>query len=361
MKSQHSKKPAKTAAMAIQPSLDQLKQQCPLPALMEHLGLGKYAKPSSKSPFRADNNASWGIFESDNGWRFKDHGTGESGDEITFLANHLRLDQRESFPVLLGLYQAAAKKMGTQPVNPQPGTPAAELSAEPTVLPDKTGFSPGTDEQHRQLAELRGFSVEAVSRAVERGVVVFGEWHQHQCYGVCDSSGRLFEVRRLDGQNFPAVGELQSRKSHTVKHSQKSWPVGLPEAEQAANLLLVEGLPDFIAAHEVIVASQLEAQWAPVAMLSAGVQISADALPRFTGKQVLICFHNDPEHQGAQAALNWHRQLQAANAAKVSLLDTRKLAGLAEGGIKDLNDYVRLAKAGTYSQLPPVSTILGNF
>ena len=346
-----------------QPSVHQLKQLCPLPDLMKHLGLGKHAKASSKSPFRADNNASWGIFNSDNGWRFKDQATGDSGDEITFLASYLRLDQRENFPSLLGVYRAVAQKVAgdntgkTQPATSQP----IESTDEPRFLPDRTGFGPGTDEQHRQLAELRGFSIEAVGWAVERGVVVFGEWHGQQCYGVCDSSGRLFELRRLDGVNFPAVGGLQERKSHTVKHSQKSWPVGLPEAESAANLLMVEGLPDFIAAHEVIVASKLEDQWAPVAMLSAGVQISFDALPGFNGKQVLICFHNDAEHQGGQAAVKWCKQLKTANTAKVSLLDTRKLAELADGGIKDLNDYLRLAKAGTYTQLPPVSSLLSNF
>ena len=206
-------------------------------------------------------------------------------------------------------------------------------------LPDRTGFGPGTEEQRRQLARLMGVGVEAVDWAVERGVLVFGDWHGLQCYGVCDSSGRLFEIRRLNGLNFPAVGELQSRRSHTVKHSQKGWPVGLPEAKRAVNVLLVEGLPDFIAAHEVIVASQLEDQWAPVAILSAGVSISPDALPGFNGKQVLICFHNDADHQGGQAALNWHRQLQAANCAQISLLDARTLAELAEGGTKDLNDH----------------------
>lgn len=345
-----------------QPTLHQLKQLCPLPALMEHLGLGKHARSSSKSPFRADHNASWGIFESDNGWRFKDHGTGESGDEITFLANHLRLDQRENFPLLLGVYWATAQKVSRSSTPEAPSGPSQPLNGaeEPMFLPDRTGFGPGTEEQRRQLAELRGFSIEAVDWAVERGVLVFGEWHGHHCFGVCDSSGRLFELRRLDGVDFPAVGDLQARKSHTVKHSQKSWPVGLPEAEAAANLLLVEGLPDFIAAHEVIVASQLEDRWAPVAMLSAGVAISKDALAAFHGKQVVICFHNDAEHQGLKGALKWRGQLEVAKCAKVSLLDTRKLADLAEGGLKDLNDYLVAVKSGQHPQLPPVSTLLSN-
>lgn len=280
------------------PSLDQLKQFCPLPALMEHLGLGKHARASSKSSFRAN------------------------------------------FSSLLGACRAVAQKVaGHRTPNTHRATaPSIGIAEEPMFLPDRTGFGPGTVDQHRQLARLMGVRVEAVDWAVERGVVVFGEWHGQQCYGVCDCSGRLFELRRLNGLNFPAVGELQSRASHTVKHSQQNWPVGLPETRQAANLVLVEGLADFIAAHELIVANQLEDQWAPVAMLSAGVSISGDALPGFTGKQVLICVHNDAADQGGQAALNWHRQLRAAKCAQVSLLDSRKLAEVAGGRVKNLNE-----------------------
>lgn len=200
-------------------------------------------------------------------------------------------------------------------------------------LPDQTGFSHGTADQHLQLARMMGVSVEAVNWAVERGVLVFGEWHGLQCYGAFDASGRLLELRRLNGLHFPAFGELQERKSHTLKHSLKNWPVGLPEAGQAACVLLVEGLPDFIAAHELILAGQLVQQWAPVAMLSVGYPISPDALPCFNGKGVLICPHNDPGHQGDGAATAWLQQLQTANCAQISLLAPCKLAEVSVGSI----------------------------
>jgi hypothetical protein len=269
------------------------------------------------------------------------YAAGERSHGTTFLANHLKLDQRENLASLLEVCRAVAQKVSGHGT-PKPHPTAAHImgsAEEPMFLPERVGFGLGTEEQHQQLARLIGVSVEAVNWAVGRGVLVFGDWHGQQCYGVCDSSGRLFELRRLNGLNFPAVGDLQARKSHRVKHSQANWPVGLPEAKRAANLLLVEGLADFIAAHELIVANQLEDQWAPIAMLSAGVSISRDALPGFNGKEVLICVHNAPEHQVGQAALNWHRQLQSAGSTKISLLDARKMSDLAGGGIKDLNDH----------------------
>ena len=65
-----------------------LKGACPMPDLMERIGLGDYAKKSCKSPFREDRNPSFGVFQDGSNWYFKDHATGESGDEINLLALH---------------------------------------------------------------------------------------------------------------------------------------------------------------------------------------------------------------------------------------------------------------------------------
>lgn len=341
-------------------TLPQLKRQCPLPTLMEHLQLGGHARPNCKSPFRRDDRGSWGIFQTHDGWRFKDHGTGDNGDEITFLANLLNLDERQSFPQLLGVYRAVAQQVDRSQSQLPASLPAkiAEPSAEPMFPPDRTGFGPGTEAQRKQLADLRGFSLEAVNWAVERGVLVVGEWQAHQCYGICDKSGRLVELRRLDGQRFPATVELPQRESHTLENSQPDWPVGLLEAGPAANILLVEGVPDFIAAHELILTGNLKEQWAPVAMRSAAARIAPEVRPYFKGKRVLIFYRNDAlSGRAAQAAFN---QLQMADNTNVTLFDTHRLADLAAGGLDDLNGYLRLAKAGTHSQLPPLHTLLGN-
>src|SRR5215471_3230489 len=81
-----------------------LKRLCPMPILLERLGLGEYAKSSCHSPFRSDRNPSWGIFERDGKWFFKDHATGEAGDEIALLARCKNLDETRDFLQLLRLY-----------------------------------------------------------------------------------------------------------------------------------------------------------------------------------------------------------------------------------------------------------------
>lgn len=77
--------------------MDECKQRLPLPALMSKLGYGtEYQKASCRSPFRDEKNPSFGIFQHDGNWFFKDHGTDESGDEVTFIEHALGLSNRDA-------------------------------------------------------------------------------------------------------------------------------------------------------------------------------------------------------------------------------------------------------------------------
>src|ERR1035437_5139254 len=82
-------------------SVDELKQRCPLDTLLKTMHLEKYAKPSCQSPVRKDKNPSWGIFKKDDKWFWKDHGNDDCGDEITFLARYLGMDETIDFRTLL--------------------------------------------------------------------------------------------------------------------------------------------------------------------------------------------------------------------------------------------------------------------
>jgi hypothetical protein len=84
---------------------------------------------------------------------------------------------------------------------------------------------------------------------------------------------------------FPTVRTLAQRKSHSLRRSSKSWPVGplaggLEESwleQHCDKILLVEGGPDYLAARQLIAGSR-EENVLPVAMLGAGATISQDAL-----------------------------------------------------------------------------------
>ena len=77
--------------------MDECRQRLPLPALMSNLGYGsEFQKTSCRSPFRDEKNPSFGIFQHDGRWFWKDHGTDESGDEVNFIEKALNLSNRDA-------------------------------------------------------------------------------------------------------------------------------------------------------------------------------------------------------------------------------------------------------------------------
>jgi hypothetical protein len=174
--------------------------------------------------------------------------------------------------------------------------------------------------------------------AQDRGVLVFGRWYGGEVYGVKDGSGRVMEIRKLDGSLFQAVGTLEERKSHAIKGSQKKWPVGIQEATACPMVVLVEGIPDFLAAHQVVIEEGRRGCVAPVSMLCASVSISDQALPFFKGKHVRLFPHADDA--GVKAARKWSQQLKAAGVRKVDFYDFARLKVAPGERVKDLCDLI---------------------
>jgi hypothetical protein len=280
-----------------------LKSKCPMPVLLRKLGLGAHAKPSCPSPLRPDHNPSWGIFQRDGGWHFKDHGNDDSGDEVTLIARLKGWDEQRDFKRIVEFYCETARKTG-------PAEPLTVACPQPPASPpDLSGYSPGTEEQLRRLSGLRSISVEALTMASERGFLIFGRCFNHDVYGLKDSSGSLAEVRRLDGQLFPAFASMPEHKSHTLKGSTKSLPLGVLESTTAPSIALVEGLPDFLAAFDFMLREGKIDTVAPVTMLSASTSIEDGALAHFHGKHVRMFPHHD--EAGIKAAHRWTEQLRA--------------------------------------------------
>lgn len=306
-----------------------LKARCPLPQLLNQLGLGRHARPSCRSPLRKDQNASWGVFERAGRHFWKDFGTDDGGDEITFIARFKGWDERRDFTRILDFYERVA---GSE-YQSQPPPPASEVQRNPS-LPNCAHLHAGTDDQLSRLSELRGFSVAALEAATQQRFLVFGYHLGFEVFGVKDQSGSLVEVRRLDGMPFPTIGRLSERKSHTVRGSTKSWPLGISESESKPAIALVEGLPDFLACFDFVEREGKRESVAPVAMLSASVSIDENALELLRGKHVRIYPHDDPA--GFNAAERWTEQLTGV-AASVDFYMFRKFRGA-----KDLADLNRL-------------------
>jgi hypothetical protein len=313
---------------------DALKARCPLPILMKRIGLSKYAKGSCHSPLRDDEKPSWGIFEEGGHWYWKDLGTGDHGDEITFLARYFEKDVKKDFKELLERYTRYAQ----QPDDDEDVVIKSEKSVTSKAKPDCSGFGRGSEMEIQRVSQTRRIKTEALEWAQSRGVLLFGTWREYGVYGITDITGKAMALRRLDGKMFPAGGHLQERKAHVIKNSAMNWPIGIIEAKDCERILLLEGVPDFLAAHQVIMDENAKDTVAPVCMLSASVDIDSEALPFFKGKQVRIVAHVD--EAGIKAAVKWQKQLLAACSGMVDIVDLSKVEVTDGTKIKDLNDFL---------------------
>lgn len=309
-----------------------------MPMLLAKLGLAAYAKRSCPSPFRTDHNPSWGIFPHQGGWYFRDHGNDDSGDEVTLIARLKGWDEQQDFKRIVNFYGETARKTG--PAEPL----TVACPQRPASPPDLSGYSAGTEEQLVRLSGLRSISVEALTMASERGFLIFGRCFNSEVFGLKDSSGALAEVRRLDGLLFPALDSMPAHKSHTVRSSRKSWPLGLLESTTAPSIVLVEGLPDFLAAFDFMLREGKINTVAPVSILSASASIEDRALQHFHNKRVRMFPHNDPA--GIQAAHRWTEQLRAV---------TEEIDYFNFSGFSNINDLADL-NAGL-NAVPPTIVV----
>ncbi len=314
-----------------------LKGACPMPDLMERIGLGDYAKRSCRSPFRDDRNPSFGVFQSGSNWFFKDHATGESGDEICLLARHHQMDPRNDFRSLVSIYSSHA------------GIPVPtvhQFSSKPKKVPVKmkeSSLSVGSPEQLKRMAKCRPYQMEALKWASSRGVLRFMRFAGQECYAITDQSRKLVEYRRVDNKPFNAYGDLPERKTHAMKGSNKAWPVGILESKPHPSIALVEGIPDFLMAHYLVLWEQAshcektDVRCAPVAMLGSSGAIDPEALPHFKGKKVRIFVHAD--EAGLKAAVRWEEQIKP-HANEVSYIAFDGLKQVNGESVSDLYDFL---------------------
>ena len=189
----------------------------------------------------------------------------------------------------------------------------APRQSEKLELPSLVPYSP---EIAQRVADSRGLGLPAVEfPALILKTVVFAWVCNEKCWILTDDSRKSAEARRINGKPFSAIGTLAERKSHSLRGSTKSWPVGIkPEGFQAhehiRKILLVEGAPDYLAACQLIAAQ--DDNILPVAMLGASASISHEAIKYFACRNVTIVAH--PDNAGREAAMRWGAQLQDGGA-----------------------------------------------
>lgn len=307
-------------------------------ALWQKFGLPGEPSKKCRSPFREDRKPSFevSVDPADGFEKWKDWSTGEHGDVIDFVAKARGITNSEAIAEVIALAGGATGK-----VNFYTGPSfrsKAEIKRRMRIHPEN--FHVGTPAELAALSRLRCISIEGLRLASEQGVLRFGNCLGHPSWTVLDHTYQLAQSRRMDGEKFPAAGELSERKSHSWHGSEQSWPLNVESLKQFDKAALVEGAPDLLSAFGYAFAERKEKGVAIIAMLGAGCEIPADVLPLFKGKQVRIFSHADDA--GKEAAERWWEQLESVGA-DLSWFDFEGLTQENGEPVRDFNDLCRLS------------------
>lgn len=326
-------------------TLDDAKAALPLPVLWGRLGLpGNPPQEDGQlvsCPFPArhrhgDKKPSFNFHSS--GGRFKCFGCNIEGGAVDLLALALGLYEKAACRKLIELAGGAVVPVSlVQASHPTPGVPNLRNRERLQI----SGLRRGNTYEWWRLRETRALCHQALRWAADFGCLRFGEVCGFPSWVLLDGAGRTAEARRLNRQAFPALGSLGERKAHSLKGTDKSWPVGVDVLRVHPSfraVLLVEGSPDFLAALHFMYEHDICDVW-PVAMLgrSTGGMIHREALELLRGRKVRIYPHADADGGGVAAAKKWARQLAAVGCV-VDAFSFGELRQRDGSPVKDLND-----------------------
>lgn len=321
-------------------TVEELKARLPLPELLLRLTLFEYlpAVGTHRCPLHQEKHgASFSLFWKDRSWGWKCHGAcGVGGDEVSLISTVHACSRREAIQRYRTLLFGEKRKIVT-PISKRATQSEAEcLEAKLVSFP--SDLRPGNREELQTVAELRRVDFWAVATMQQQGVLAFGTVRGERCWIVLDQSRICAEARRMNGAFFPGGGKV-----HTLRGSDKSWPVGLLLPKNLTGcfrrFLLVEGSGDFVAAYHWCL--QFGQDCLPVALLGAGMKrIHSRALKHLRGACVRIVPHDDPA--GCAALESWQLQLrQAGCTVYISRIQHISLPDGSRG--KDLNDTTALS------------------
>jgi hypothetical protein len=329
--------------------LDAAKDRLRLPELWKILGLT--GEPPSrdgckfKSPLRPDKHPSCSFY--DDGRRMMDWSDGKSYDGIQFLGEALGVENGEAIRRFVEIANGRPITVESPPII------RAESDANlQTKRPSLSGLRTANRYEVQQIANNRKIDPRAVELAQNLGTLRVGKVCRFFSWVILDQSGICAEGRRINRKPYPAIESpkfsILERKAHTLRGSQKNWPVGvLPAREYRQSIeafVLVEGGPDYLAALHFGLA-QKRTGILPVAILGRGQGLRglhADSLAYIRGHRVRIYPHADVDGGSYEAALSLCKQLQQQGC-QVDFYVFSELRKADGAAIKDLNDCVEIA------------------
>jgi hypothetical protein len=311
-------------------TLEEAKRRVDVPRIWEYLGLPGSPGPSCHAPHRTDKNPSFSVY--DRGQRFKDFATGESGDAIDFLRLVKDLSNADACRQFLGLADGAM--ITRTPIRRHIEKATDSLVKETDV---RTNLREGSRLELDKLAESRCIGEKGLRLAEHRGFLLFGDKKEGPFWSLADLEGYFRQDRMLSGEPVP-LRSGGSTKSRTIGRLVR--PLGQQLVADYPCVLLVEGGPDFLAAHYLIEQTADRSSYAVVGILGASQSVSDENWAEYEGKVVRIYPHMD--EAGIAAATCWESKLKE-HGAKVDVFDFAGLETDEGKQVNDLNDFLQVS------------------
>lgn len=319
--------------------LKQAKKRVTIFDIWRSVGLpGDPTKNPTHSPFRPDRHPSFSVTR--DGMMFKDFATGERGDVVAFVMRATGLSASDAARWLIAY--AGTGRSRVPAITPPTLAPSPRPAER--AKPKLPSMQKGDGEHLQALALSRNLSVEGLRLASERGLLWFATIRDLSAWLITDSERVNCQARRLDGGLWQHLDS--PAKAWTLPGCWASWPIGIREAQDFPIIALVEGGPDFLAAHHFIVAEGRDRDVAAVCITGASQRIHPRALPLFHNKRVRIFPHVDAA--GQDAAQRWVGQLESVGA-EVDCFALSGIPTVAGGHVNDVNDFSHL-DADTFEQ-----------
>jgi len=323
-------------------SIDRAKELLPIPKLWRLLGLPGEPKACCRSPFRKEKKPSFSIF--DRGRAAKDHGTGQKFDSPSFLAEARGLSIGQALAQFVRM--AGGEAGSCEHPSPRERADSERWRKAVQTKPDLSKFWLPTKQEIREIAHDRGLCVAAPVIAARLNCLRCGYVAGYHSWILTDPAGWNAEARRFGRLPYPGYGQLSQRKAHTIRHSQKSWPLGLGVertlVERASLICIVEGGPDYISAWHFL---YLAKRWdvLPIATLGRAIHgLHPDALEMLKGKRIRFFPHLDPD-QGALEQISLIGEQLRQVGCQLTYFDLQGMRTRVGALVKDLNDLARLS------------------
>ena len=295
--------------------------------IAKHLGIPLIHKNPQRSPFRQDRHPSFSVFN--NGKKWKDHATGESGGIVDFYRMARPVSRDQAFREIINIFGTQCHSRRASKSR-QRAIGQIQVGKGCINIPE---FSWDIGKA-KILSAQRGYNIDALKFAYDCGCFGFCDYYRQNAWMITDNAALAAQVRRLDGKPWNA-----GNKAITIKGSNAIYPIGIAAARSHNYVCMTEGSTDFLACFHFAYVNDLEKMIAPISMLGANQHIGNEFLPLFNGKDVLII----PDHDkaGHKALRKWGDAI-SGYARTVSYFDFGKCQDTGLPHAKDLCEFMQI-------------------